>query len=93
MQIILSLSGDKAIGIDTIDVSTLKIAVDVHSVSEFITYLINLSIQQSTIPGEWKSAMVTPVFKSGDKNIKSNYRPISVLPILSKVWRNWYAVS
>lgn len=93
MQIILSLSGDKAIGIDTIDVRTLKIAVDVHSVSEFITYLINLSIQQSTIPGEWKSAMVTPVFKSGDKNIKSNYRPISVLPILSKVWRNWYAVS
>ena len=79
VQIVLSLSGDKATGIDTIDVRTLKIAGDVHSVSE------SISIQQSTIPGEWKSAMVTPVFKSGDKNIKSNYRPISVLPILSKV--------
>ena len=36
---------------------------------ESITYLINLSIEQSVIPAEWKSPMVTPIFKSGDKSI------------------------
>ena len=85
MQIISSSSSDKTTGIDTIDIRTLKIAVGVHSVLESITYLINLSIEQSVIPAEWKSAMLTPIFKSGDKNIKSNFRPISVLPILWKV--------
>jgi hypothetical protein len=47
VQIISSLSSDKATGIDTIDIRTLKIAVGVHSVLESITYLINLSIEQS----------------------------------------------
>lgn len=33
----------------------------------------------------WKSAIVTPIFKSGDHHSTCNYRPISILPIMSKV--------
>ena len=37
-------------------------------------------------PDQWKIAHVTPIFKrSGSKNIKTNYRPISILPSLSKI--------
>ena len=49
VQIVTSLSSDKATGIDTTDIKTLKIAVDVHFVSESITYLINLSIQTQRV--------------------------------------------
>ena len=46
----------------------------------------DLSIKMSSkIQTEWKTANVTPVFKKDSKNFVSNYRPISLLPIVSKV--------
>ena len=38
------------------------------------------------IPTEWKTARVTPVFKKGVKSDLNNYRPISVIPVVSKVF-------
>ena len=35
---------------------------------------------------EWKQARVTPIFKSGDRRQCENYRPISILPVVSKVF-------
>ena len=37
-------------------------------------------------PNQWKEANVTPVHKKNDKQVVTNYRPISLLPILSKVY-------
>ena len=37
-------------------------------------------------PDELKCARVTPLFKSGNRNLMSNYRPISILPTLSKIF-------
>ena len=37
------------------------------------------------MPGDWKLANVVPVHKKGDKELAENYRPISLLPIVSKV--------
>ena len=45
-----------------------------------LTYIINLSISQGHFPSELKLAKVIPIYKSGDKQIIENYRPISVLP-------------
>ena len=42
-------------------------------------------MNNSKFPDDWKKAKVTPIFKSGDKSNVSNYRPISVLPIISKI--------
>ena len=49
-----------------------------------LTYIINLSISQGHFPSEIKLTKVIPIYKSGDKQIIENYRPISVLPFFSK---------
>ena len=50
-----------------------------------ITKLINLSFSSNVFPSLWKTAKVTPIFKSGDPTDVTNYCSISVLPILSKI--------
>ena len=47
--------------------------------------IFNLSLQQGYFPDDLKNARVTPMFKSGNKDDYSNYRPISILPICSKI--------
>jgi hypothetical protein len=51
-----------------------------------LTYIINLSITKCVFPDCWKEALVIPLFKGGDPSLHSNYRPVSLLPILSKVY-------
>ncbi|KAJ8031032.1 hypothetical protein HOLleu_27625 [Holothuria leucospilota] len=77
------MSCTKATGVDDISCKILKIAKSIIVPS--LTEIINLSIRTKSVPNLWKQAKVTPIFKSGDRNDVSNYRPISVLPILSKV--------
>ena len=48
--------------------------------------MFNISIETSRFPDSWKVARVTPIFKDGDRADKSNYRPISVLPVISRLF-------
>ena len=50
-----------------------------------ISILINKSMESGIVPKSMKTAKVIPIFKSKDKTIFTNYRPISLLPALSKV--------
>ncbi|KAL9976863.1 hypothetical protein ACROYT_G014201 [Oculina patagonica] len=50
-----------------------------------IAKLINLSLSSGTFPCRWKRARVTALHKAGDMDDVNNYRPISVLPVLSKI--------
>ena len=61
----------------------LKDCVEV--ISSQICRIINLSIKHGIIPDDWKTAKVIPIFKSGTRTDPGNYRPISVLPALSKI--------
>ena len=49
-------------------------------------YLINKSFETGIFPDELKIAKIVPIFKSGDKTLVSNYRPISVLSFFSKIF-------
>ncbi len=51
----------------------------------YITCILNTSIVTGTFPKLWKHAVVVPIFKCGDSNEPRNYRPISLLPIISKI--------
>ena len=50
-----------------------------------LIHICNRSFDTSMFPSEWKVTNVFPMFKSGDEMIFSNYRPVSVLPVFSKV--------
>jgi hypothetical protein len=51
-----------------------------------LTYIINLGLTTCKFPNIWKKALVIPIHKGGNAALASNYRPISLLPILSKVY-------
>ena len=56
-----------------------------RSVAPVITKLFNMSTASGKLPKDWKSSLVVPIPKKGDHSDPSNYRPISLLPVLSKV--------
>ena len=82
----MKISPRKASGIDNISARFLKIAASVIAPS--VARLINYSFQVGVFPNHWKTAKVTPLHKGGDLDDASNFRPISVLPVLSKVINN-----
>jgi len=77
------MDNNKSTGLDQFNVRLLKLAAPYVSTS--LTHICNLSLNSSKFPNDWKKAKVTPIFKFGDKSNVSNYRPISVLPIVSKI--------
>ena len=78
------LKTSKAHGVDGIPARLLKVAA--RELALPIATIFNYSLSTGTIPAEWKQARVTPIFKEGDKQDTSNYRPISVLPLCMKVF-------
>ena len=77
------LDSSKASGPDDIPSKLLKLAVPMNSDS--LSYLFNLSLQTGNVPTDWKLAKVSVIYKKGSKLDISNNRPISVLPVLSKI--------
>lgn len=70
-------------GCDNIGARLLKSAAPF--IVEHVTYICNHSIKNSVFPDQWKEGKVTPLYKAGPKDDVNNYRPISILPILSKI--------
>ena len=55
------------------------------SVVKPFKYICNLSLNKGIFPEDMKIARVIPLYKAGDKNVFTNYRPVSILPQFSKV--------
>ena len=75
------LKPNKAVGLDKVSSRLLKDAADI--VAPSLTSLFNIST--GCFPSTWKLAKISPLFKKGSKQDPSNYRPISVLPTISKL--------
>ena len=84
LSVINDLDASKAIGLDGIGPKIIKLAAD--SLSPVITDLINKSIDSGSFPSQMKNAKVFPIYKGGQKSDPSNYRPISILPTISKIF-------
>lgn len=82
-SLILSLRNDCAVGWDGISSHILKATRRV--IVPIFTHICNLALSTGVFPTVFKLAIVHPIHKSGDKDTLSNYRPISVLPALSKI--------
>ena len=83
-RIIKNLKNHKSPGLDGLTAEILKVSHDV--LVEKLTHLVNESLKSGTFPQVLKAARVVPIFKSGKKSIRENYRPISVLSVLSKIF-------
>ena len=87
---ISSLETKKASGADGISVKMIKATAP--SIVSSLTKLFNLSLKSGKVPSDWKFARIVPISKSGNSANPSNYRPISILPVLS-CWRNTFIAS
>ena len=79
-----NLRVSKATGIDDLSAKYLKFAAPI--ISEPLAKILNLSIQTGNYPDALKKAKVTTIFKRGEKSDINNFRPISVLPIITGVF-------
>ena len=82
-SILNNLKANKSTGLDKIPAKILKLSAEIIAPS--LTYIFNLSLASGIYINEWKRARVTPIYKSEDKTKCENYRPISILPVISKV--------
>ena len=82
-SIIQSLTKNKSSGPNHIPVKLLKILDPLISVQ--LSLIINDSFQKGIFPEKLKIAKVIPIFKKGDTSKNTNYRPISLLSIFSKI--------
>ena len=68
------------------DISPKLLKSLIDSFLSVLCFLFNSCMLSGVFPDELKIAKVIPLFKSGSSNVMSNYRPISILPTLSKVF-------
>ena len=72
----------KATGLDGIGIKPLKLAL--NAIAPSLTHIYNSSIASCTFPINFKRAKLIPVYKKDSVHDRNNYRPISILPIISK---------
>ena len=84
-SLLSKLCWSKATGLDNISAKLLRECPDL--LAESLTVIFNQSLITGIFPNEWKSARVTPLYKnSGKRTEPTNYRPISVIPVVAKVF-------
>jgi hypothetical protein len=82
-KLLSNLKAQKAAGPNLIPTQLLRELAPI--IAPMLTKLFQASINQGTIPPEWKEANVVPIFKKGDKSCASNYRPVSFTVVTCKM--------
>lgn len=81
---IMSLNNTNSEGYDEINTRIIKACTS--ELIEIMTYLINLSFSLGIFPESLKLSIVKPLYKTGEKSDVNNYRPITLIPIFSKIF-------
>lgn len=77
----------KAPGLDAIPGIVLKFCA--KELSYPLARIFQASMNMGIFPWQWKTARISPVFKKGDKTQASNYRPVALLSLLSKIMERY----
>ena len=81
-NLLKNVDTSKACGHDGVENKIIQICC--KGLSDSFTSLINFSFRLGEFPFQWKLANVIPLFKKDNRHLKTNYRPVSLLPSLSK---------
>ena len=81
---IKTLDSSKAHGWGNISIKMIKICGE--SITVPLKIIFEQSLKENKFPEVWKKANIVPVHKKEDKNLIKNYRPVSLLPIFSKIY-------
>ena len=84
IKILNSLNTKKSNDVFGISPKMIKIAAE--NLKKHISVIFNYSIPQSVFPSKFKIGLIQPIYKNKSKTMCSNYQPISILPIISKVF-------
>ena len=83
LKLLKNLNARKASGSDRIPAILLKNCAEVLCTP--LAFIIQQSIDLRTVPEDWREALVSPVFKKGERSKPANYRPVSLTSICCKV--------
>ena len=83
MQTVIQNLKESSPGWDNIAPKIIKMTYE-HFILP-LTYIIHLSLTNGVFPGDLKIARIIPLYKSKEKHLLNNYRPVSVLPVFSKI--------
>ena len=81
--VIFGMNRSGACGEDGISIPIIRASFD--GIGMVFLHLVNSSISLSDVPSSWKHSLVSPIHKSGDSSNPSNYRPISIVPVIAKI--------
>ena len=81
--LLANLDPSKASGPDGIPARFLKDMA--NGLAPSLTLIYQASLQQGRIPDEWRKALITPIYKNGDRSCLANYRPISLTCIQGRL--------
>ena len=84
VKVVKDLKSNTSPGYDDIDIKVVK-KIIIH-ICQPLSAIFNKCLDCGIFPDKLKIARVIPIFKSGSQEVLSNYRPISVLPIFSKIF-------
>lgn len=84
LRVIGNLKNKQSVGDDEIPVSVLKEVSNI--IAEPLTFILNLCLSTGRFPEQLKNALIKTVYKKGERDDEKNYRPISLLPNISKIF-------
>ena len=82
-KLLLGLNVSKSPGPDQFHPVVLRELADIIHIP--LTYIFNLSFGAGIVPQEWKEGQISALLKKGDKNLPSNYRPVSLTSVICKI--------
>jgi hypothetical protein len=81
-KIIKAIGKNKSVGPDRVSGEILKLGVE--AMIPYLARLLDITINNGTLPCDWRRATVVPVYKSGDRSLVTNYWPVSLTSIVCK---------
>ncbi|CAC5382135.1 unnamed protein product [Mytilus coruscus] len=80
---LFALKIDKSPGMDKLHPRLLKEIAE--SIAKPLCIIFNQSLENETVPNDWKKAMISAIFKKGNKSLAKNYRPVSLTSVVCKI--------